>query len=151
MRSTFSENHDSIQHAKAWRHLFLVMLTYLLFPVQKSSGFVYGVMALTDKTSLGFIVLALQENYPETQGWVDSLNRSILYFRISLDHTFFTVSRTFLTLEAIIYIVSVSDLVPNFFFQALWCTLCPVSQKRILGIPWNRGANRFLDCSLAVS
>lgn len=32
---------------------------------KKSSGFVYGVCALMDKLALGFIVLALQENYPQ--------------------------------------------------------------------------------------
>ena len=40
--------------------------TYLsCFSLQKSSGFVYGACALMDKLSLGFIVLALQENYPQ--------------------------------------------------------------------------------------
>ena len=42
--------------------------TYISFSLQKSSGFVYGVCALMDKTSLGFIVLGLQENYPESKG-----------------------------------------------------------------------------------
>lgn len=41
---------------------------YIFYPLQKSSGFVYGVCALMDKTSLGFIVLGLQENYPESKG-----------------------------------------------------------------------------------
>ena len=40
----------------------------VFFPPQKSSGFVYGVMGLVDKTSLGLIVLALQENYPKSTG-----------------------------------------------------------------------------------
>lgn len=42
--------------------------TYISVPLQKSSGFVYGVCALMDKISLGFIVFGLQENYPETKG-----------------------------------------------------------------------------------
>ncbi|XP_020607972.1 major facilitator superfamily domain-containing protein 12-like [Orbicella faveolata] len=46
----------------------LAMVAEIIGDDKKSSGFVYGVCALMDKTSLGFIVLGLQENYPETKG-----------------------------------------------------------------------------------
>lgn len=43
----------------------LAMVADLIGDDKKSSGFVYGVCSLMDKLSLGFIVLALQENYPQ--------------------------------------------------------------------------------------
>lgn len=43
----------------------LAMVADIIGDDKKSSGFVYGVCALMDKLSLGFIVLALQENYPQ--------------------------------------------------------------------------------------
>lgn len=46
----------------------LAMVAEIIGDDKKSSGFVYGVCALMDKASLGFIVLGLQEYYPETQG-----------------------------------------------------------------------------------
>lgn len=43
----------------------LAMVADIIGDDKKSSGFVYGVCALMDKLSLGFIILALQENYPQ--------------------------------------------------------------------------------------
>lgn len=43
----------------------LAMVADIIGDDKKSSGFVYGVCALMDKLSLGFIILAFQENYPQ--------------------------------------------------------------------------------------